>query len=137
MTNEESWLCAILHCGVADFSVIDCEYDKMELIETCLTEFGEINLNLISRCIVEKGCEDIQDAIDARIIDIEHELEEWECHENDEYCALLGLNPWEDIGENHNFLDTSVWFEKNEEDYRKYVPEAIDKFENDTGYTFG
>ncbi len=136
MTNELAWLCAIMHCGVDDFSVIDCEYDKMELIEACLDEFGEISLNQISHCIVEKGCEDLQDAIDSRILDIESQYEEWELNDNDEYRCLLSLNPWEDIGERNNYLDTGVWFEQNEKEYRKYLPEAIEEFEDNTGYSF-
>lgn len=135
-SNAEMLLCAILDCGIADLSVIeDCEYDMEEIAEECRFQFGKVSLNGMSECIFYKGKRGIQDAIDDRINEIEDIDEESRTSdEREEYVDLLSLNPYEDIEEFHNFLDTSVWFKKNGSLYKKYVPSALERFEQNTGY---
>lgn len=137
MSNEEGWLCAILGCGTLDISVIDCEYDKEEIVQDCYENFGKLSLNDMSRCIVDRGLHDLQVALDTMLDDLN---EAWD--ENDkelcEECSLLYyLDPYKDIESYHNFLDTSVYFVRNKEIWRKYLGHAIERFEKNTGYSIG
>ena len=135
MTNAEAWLTAVLDCGIADLSVLDgCEYDRDDVVSECRSNFGKVTLNSLSATIISIGKSQLQDAIDDRLIEIEEALIESERNMDAEYRALLSLNPFDDIGEYHNFLDTSVWFEKNREAYETYLKEECDAFEQNTGY---
>lgn len=46
------------------------------------------------------------------------------------------LDPFEDIQSFHNFIDTYIWIDADDkiEIYKKYVKEALDQFEEMTGF---
>lgn len=79
--------------------------------------------------------EDLETAVNDRICELEaipneRELDEDEEHELEQ---LRLLEPDEDVGGFFNYLDTHAYFEKNEEIYRAYLPEALEAFEDNTG----
>ena len=135
MTTAEIWLTGILDCGIADISILDgVEYDIERVIAKAY-EFGEkLSLGTVMAAVFDIGRSEIQEAIDERLNELENEMSEEECHENEEYRTLLRLDPFEDTNEFHNFLDTHVWFCHNQEEYMKYLKEACDEFEQNTGF---
>ena len=131
----EMWLCSILQCGTDDLQIIDCGYEYDEIMQDCIDTYGRIELNALSCCIVNKGRDELQEAITERINELEEYMDEDECFDrNDEYQALLLLDPYDDIEEYHNYIDTSVWFKQYADEYRKYLPKAVEMFEEHTGY---
>ena len=126
MTNAESWLCAILECGVDDLAILDTKYNYGELVDECKGAYDTISLSHLVSTIVERGCRDLQYAIEWRL---------WEQIDNDEYEMLDGLDPWMDIELQFNYLDTEVRFTRHEDIYKKYMFEACEKFMEDTGFS--
>ena len=57
-----------------------------------------------------------------------------EPEEAEELEALRRLKPDDDIEGDFNFLATHVWFKSNGPAYRRYLPEAVDEFEDNVGF---
>ena len=134
-STAERWLCAIMDCGYADISVLDgCEYDPDMVISRVQDEGDDFRLCDIVHTIFDIGRYDLRDDIEKRIDEIVDEYDGENYKQDDEYNALLQLDPFDDIGEFHNYLDTNVWFERNAEIYEKYLKEACLKFEMNTGF---
>ena len=132
---KDDLLTELLDCGYADLTVLeDCEYDFCDVIEYCKDAGMSLNLNSLAWSMFQIGIADIRRAVEDRLdeLEIKDELNE---EEQEELDALKELDPDEDIESFHNWLDTSVWFSKNGEVYRKYVNEAIDEFAENTGYS--
>ena len=136
MTTAEYWLTHILGCGIADISILGgVEYDLDRVLKTVKNYGGDLSLGSVMAAVFDVGRTDIQEAIDNRLVALEDEMTEAECHENEEYRALLELDPFDDIREYHNYLDTRVWIEQHEDEYKKYLAEACDEFEQYTGFS--
>ncbi len=136
MTTAEAWLTSILDCGIADLSILDdVEYCIDDVLKTAKEYGNSLTLGTVMAAVFDIGRNGLQDAIDDRLAEIEASLDESECHENEEYRALLSLNPYDDTNEFHNFLDTHIWFIRNEEVYRKYLMDACNEFEQNTGFS--
>ena len=98
MTIAESLLCSILGCGILDISVIDgCEYCWDDVLVEMQDSGMEICLESICYSILRIGMREMQDAIDARINEIEDELLESERNMDVEYRALLSISPYDDL----------------------------------------
>lgn len=102
---------------------------------------------------IENNKDEILDDIDEKNAGIEDRMDELENDdeefENDELWNKLdeeqadlktkkedieSLEPIDDIESYHNYLDTSIYFLKNQEIYQKYFQEALDEFEENTGF---
>jgi len=135
MTTAESLLCSVLGCGVLDFSILDdCKYCWDDVLVEMQDSGMKICLESICYSILRIGMRQMQDAIDERINEIEDALIESERNMDVEYKALLSISPYDDLMMYFNYLDTHVWFERNSDVYREYMSEAVEAFENDTGF---
>lgn len=142
MDFKTNLLTALLNCGYLDLVILkDCEYDFSDLIEIVKDYDGEININSLCSAMFELGKGDMQEAINNRIEELEEiELDELQEEEQEELKALKELNPFEDIESFHNSLDTSIYFPYDSDKadiYKKYMQDALDNFENMTGFNIG
>ena len=119
--NLRNLLAVLLNCGYADLTTLeDCQYDFGDLVENCQFNFGKVELNALVRTMFDLGIQEIVDIIKERKQDTEDE---------EERAALDKLDPYEDIQSFHNYLD------KNNNIYKKYLSDALDTFEEKTGFS--
>lgn len=144
ISNREDFMMNLLNCGVLDLALIDgVGYDWCDILDDEI--LGEIlsdrsrqrdTLNYIMRCVVEYGIDQIKTAVADRICELEAipNERELDAGEAEELEALRTLNPEEDIESYHNYIDTSVWFEKNSDVYHTYLEKSLDEFCEGTGF---
>lgn len=133
MTGIESFLVNLLNCGIDDLRLIeDVNYPWCDI----LTGDMPFDMNDLMRMVVEFGIQQITDAANDRICELEAIPNERERDEDEEteLKALRSLSPEDDILSFHNYLDTHVWFENHADVYRTYLPEALDAFADGTGF---
>lgn len=139
-SGRDSLLCEILHCGTLDLAMLDrVEYDWCDVLDQLDWPGNGMDFNLLMRGIVSCGIIGLREAIDDRIAELEAiELNERELDEEEaeELKVIRALDPDEDVESYHNWLDTHVWFEKHGDEYREYLADAIEEFENNTGLNF-
>ena len=141
MANRDTVLMAVLECGTLDMSVLDdVQYDLDEIVDELFAEGLRPSLNLIMQEVFRKAVEEMADFVEQEI-DATTEVQknasdcEWAVYLNEKLGALRQLNPLEDIDYYCNCLDTSVYFVKNEDLYREYLPEAVEAIERHTGFS--
>ncbi len=85
------------------------------------------------REVFQVGYEDIQIAVVNRICELESsgDLDD---DEADELTLLRELDASEDFDSYHNYLDTHVWCRNHADTYKKYMTEALEEFEENTGF---
>ena len=140
VTKRDWLLCSMLNCGYLDLAILDdVEYDWGDVLKQIDWMDGNITFNGLMEGVFELGACHIAEAVDDRICELEavqlnsRELDE---DEEQELKDLNSLNPDSDIQGYFNCLDTHAWFNQNEDIYRKYVPEALESFEMNTGIPF-
>lgn len=139
MSNLEALACNLLGCGPADLSMLErVGYDWPDVIEETGwrgSSFSDMSFKSLMMAVVQVGLDHIEDARRSRIGDLEALEKSGDINEDelDELFALYTLDPNEDIQQFHNFLDTSIWFERNASLYRKYLRGAIDDFADNVG----
>ena len=134
---RETVLCALLDCGTADLSLLDdVDVDICQVIEESKFEFGDTNINTVMRVIFQEGFGQIQNALEKRIRELDDYIEEGSADDEDreELEQLRELDPYEDFVSYHNYLDTHVWAQKHGEIYRQYLGQALEAFEEITGF---
>lgn len=138
MNVAQSLLCEMLSCGSMDLELLDrVGYDWDEILDQAEWPSEGFDFNGLMRAVVDVGIIHIKDAVSDRICELEavqlngRELDDDEFEEKN---ALEGLDPDNDIRSYHNCLDTHVWFEHNGSIYRRYLPEALDSFEDNVGF---
>lgn len=131
MINQNSVLMAVLECGTDDLSILDdIGYDLGDIVEGLIAGGIRPTLNAITGEVFRRGVEELTQRINDRLCEPED-------GDNDEAKAELQiLNPKKDINWFCNCLDTHVYFVKNEEIYREYLPEAIKDIEDNMGFSF-
>lgn len=142
--NRDYLLMELLGCGSLDLRLVDAVgYDWCDVISDEVAEHivsskrnGVVGVNILMRAVVEYGIQQIEEAVDDRICELEAIPNERELDENEEaeLKALMALNPDEDIQSYHNCIDTYVRFEQNAEVYREYMSDALDDFAEGTGF---
>lgn len=135
MDNQKDLLCTLLNCGEYDLELLNSiRYNWEKILDSC--EFlADLSLNSLLRAVFNEGLSDIN-------ISLEEELERLEnltivdMYDKEEIKNLKTLNPFGDIDYYLNCFDTDVYFNDSEvgEIYRKYIPEALDRFEFNTGF---
>ena len=149
-TNSRDCLLAeLLGCGFDDLHMLeDVTYDWCdilhndweglfdELYKCC--KVGNIGLNYIMRLVVRYGAEQMDQAVQDRVCELEAIPNERELDEDEEtkLTQLQTLNPLQDIRGYYNGLDTHVWFEQNRDIYCRYFKDAMKAFEDGTGLWF-
>lgn len=129
-------LTKLLDCGYADLQILeDCEYDFDDLIsEIEAMGYKKPDINNLCFAMFQLALNDFQDTIDERINELKEQDELTE-EEQEELDAIEGLDVREDTESYHNCIDTSIWFNNNEDIYIKYFQSALDDFEEHTGFS--
>lgn len=137
-------LTALLDCGSDDLRILDsCEYGFHEVIEEARGYKDHPDINDLCSAMFTLAKHDINDWLVNRLGEIHVDLMNGDKHTAEyvyltfEYKTLSELSPHEDISSYHNFLDTHVYLSCNEEKgiaYARYCKEAIDAFEQKTGF---
>ncbi len=129
--NPNAVLMAVLECGTGDLCMLDdIRYDLGEIVESLLGEGLKPTLNRILGEVFRKGTEEMAQFISDRL------CEPCEDDSDETLAALRSLDPERDIGWYCNCLDTHVYFEQNEDVYRKYLEYEISIVEENMGYSF-
>ena len=137
MSAKDSLLLTLLGCGTLDLEMLeDIHYDFDDVIDRLDgLSIQEAGFNGLMRAVVDVGIIHIQEALEEKLAELHGYRDEGVMTEGDtqELQAMEQLDPDRDIRSYHNCLDTSVWFEQNGSAYRRYLSEAIDSFEENTG----
>lgn len=138
MSGAQSLLCEMLSCGSMDLEILDrIGYGWDEILDQMDWPREGLDFNDVLRGAVSIGIINLKKAVSERILVLEAEESihgKLEPEEAEELDALRLLNPDDDIGGDFNFLATHVWLEKNGSTYRRYLPEAVDEFEDNVGF---
>lgn len=135
VTSREDFLMQILQCGALDLKLIDdVGYDFCDILE--LDSTFQFDINFVMARVFEYGFSQIENAIDQRKNCLTDTRDEYGIsdEQNAELEALEKLEPFEDFGTYHNYIDTHVWCANNKEIYKKYLSEALDDFAEGTGF---
>ena len=131
--NCEDFLMTILKCGLSDLEMIyRVNYEWSDILIDGNLAFNGIND--VTRRVVEYGVHKISEAIDERISELYTMPEFLKKEELEELYDLKTLDPAKDINSYHNGIDTHVWIDQNEAVYQKYMKEALNDFEEGTGF---
>lgn len=138
---KENLLLALLGCGTLDLDMLDdVKYDFDDIIDQLDGQpIQEVGFNGLMRAVVDVGIIHIREALEEKLAELHGYRDEEVMTEADEeeLKALEQLDPDNDIRSYHNCLDTHVWFEHNGGAYRRYLQEAVDSFEENTGLCIG
>lgn len=141
--NQELLLCELLECGTADLIVINgCEYDISDIINEA-KGFGEkVTLasivNAISNLAKNEICSVINDKLDeisSEIVRLDNDDSEIINQLNEIEVKLKSLNQFDDFELWFNFLDTHVSLVSNEDIYKFYLKDEMEKIFEDSGLT--
>lgn len=143
MSAVDNLLFVLLDCGSLDISILDdVGYDLGDIAVELQEEGTKVTLNNITNAIFRKGQEELKDALDDKISELEDERDDCE-EDSEEYDELQeqideleSCDPEEDVAWFCNCLDTSIWFSQNEEIYRKYLEDEIYGIEDNMGFEF-
>ena len=145
--SKEEILMELLECGSLDLNMLDeCEYNFYDILEECnsFTEkpkFCDILYGAI--CIYQKN---ISNKIDERISELDDLMEELDdqgladteefAEYEEEQKALKELDPYEDITNFINYIDTSIGIpdENKKEIYSKYLSDIINEEDEQIGF---
>ena len=145
ITSREDFLMTLLNCGSLDLKLIDdVGYDWCDILNDEFLDYivelrkhktGPI-INDVMRSVFEYGISQIENAIDSRITYLRDTREDYGLSDEqaEELKQLEKIDVWEDIESYHNCIDTSIWFSKNSEIYKKYLSEKLDDFAEGTGF---
>lgn len=133
ITGKEALMCSLLHCGIDDLDLLDnIEYDFDDVLKRIgwqTLRANEIDINDIIMAAFDIGKSNIAYTIEWKI-----KYREQLGLTDDDVEKLKLLDPYEDICSYHNYLDTSVRFERNAEIYHELLKDSLDAFYERTGY---
>lgn len=141
ISRREDFMMQILGCGILDLSLIDgVRYNWCDIIGSFRDEFRlNIGLNMVMNWVFLYGFGEIENAVNARICELEAIPNErpLDASEEEELSALRMLEPYEDFSSFHNYIDTHVSCDRHWKTYKKYIPDALEEFEYKTGFNIG
>ena len=143
-TGRNGFLCELLGCEPDELTMLDAvKYDWAEVMREFTDweskKISMLDFNGLMRAVCNVGRSHIEQAVKDKIMEAE-EATEKDGLDNDGQqviAQLQQLNPWEDINSYHNYLDSHVWFEQNEDIYRAHLSGALEEFEHNTGLKLG
>lgn len=138
-TAREDILMTLFHCGICDLSLLDdIQYDAEDVLEQLRGCCGldDLDINMYVRAAFDLGFIEIREAVENRIDELKSYEERGDLteEEQEELDEILRLDPDADCGSYHNCIDTHAYIEKNGEVYHRYFQDALDNFENNTGF---
>lgn len=130
--TAQAFMCTALRCGTLDLNLLDnIEYDWEDVLDRI--DWFDYGFNDVMRAVFDLGIIDIREEVDNRIFELKS-FDDRSSEEDEELEALSKLDPDNDFGSYHNYLDTSIWCEKHADIYHKYMWEALGTFEIRTGF---
>lgn len=138
ISSREDFLMTFLGCGQLDLKLIDdVEYDWCDVLErvdfSCL---GERKLSAIMHAVFDLGKDRLNEAIGERIDYLEDTKKTYGISEEQEteLGELKELDPYEDLEEFHNYLDTHISCVNHKAVYEVYLTEELEEFADETGF---
>lgn len=129
ISSREDFLMTFIGCGQLDLQLIDdVEYDWCDVLErvdfTCL---GERKMSAIMHAVFDVGKDEINEAIRERIDYLEDTKKTYGISEEqeNELKDLKKLNPYNDLEEYHNYLDTHVTCVNHKSVYKKFYRKSL------------
>lgn len=144
--NRGSFLMTLLNCGEWDLKLIDgvgyewddiINEDVINELSYCHEQHGSSGINLIMRRVFDFGVDQLEEAVNDRICELEAipNERELDADEEKELVALRSVHPQDDINYYCNaIMDTHVWFEQNKGIYQEYLQDALEAFAEGTGF---
>lgn len=135
----KSLLCNLLDCGYLDLQTLDDADEDyvLEAIDSLKGEGLEVSLNRILDEMFFKVKNDLTEAVEARLNDLEDNEDELDEDEREELADMRKLNPGEDITWFINWSDSHIYIgEETEAIYRNWFDDLIDDLENKMGIEF-
>ena len=130
--TAQAFMCAALRCGTLDLNLLDdIEYDWEDILDRI--DWFDYGFNDVMRAVFDLGIIDIREEVENRIFELKS-FDDRSPEEDEELEALSKLDPDNDFGSYHNYLDTNIWCEKHADIYHKYMWEALGTFEMRTGF---
>lgn len=138
ITSREDFLMTFIGCGLYDLKLIDdVQYDWGDVFSYLdLSYCGERKLPAIMSAVFSLGKDNLAETIEKRIYYLEDTEGTYGIsdEQRDELNALKELDPYEDLQEYHNYLDTHVTCVNHEGIYKSYLSEALADFADGTGF---
>lgn len=138
ISSREDFLMTFLGCGLYDLKLIDdVEYDWCDVLErvdfSCL---GERKLSAIVHAVFDLGKDRLNEAIGERIDYLEDTKKTYGISEEQEteLEELKELDPYEDLEEFHNYLDTHISCVNHKAVYEAYLAKELEDFADGTGF---
>ncbi len=136
ITSREDFLMTLLKCGQLDLQLIDgVEYDWCDILDNAELN-GNYTLPAVMSAVFSYGKQQIEEAIEYRISYLEDTEKNYGIsdEQKEELTALRALDPYEDLEEYHNYIDTHITCIEHKDAYRKYLQKELDDFAEGTGY---
>lgn len=136
ITSREDFLMSLLHCGSLDLRLIDgVEYDWCYILDSEMLN-EDFSLTSVMSAVFDFGKQKIEEAIEGRISYLEDTKETYGISDErqEELDSLRKLEPYEDLEEYHNYIDTHVTCTRHKEMYQKYLQKELDDFADGTGF---
>lgn len=136
ISSREDFLMTVLGCGVLDLSLIDgVKFDWEDVLDGFdFTEKPSLSRVMCEVFVFAKS--QMAKAIDERRDYLEDTKGVYGISQEQqmELDALNLLDPYDDLEEFHNFIDTHVTCINNQDIYRKYLQEELNSFAENTGF---
>lgn len=138
ISSREDFLMTILDCGQLDLQLIDdVEYDWCDVLEQFDMDWcGSRKLSAIMSAVFSLGKSNLTEAIGERIDYLEDTKETYGIskEQETELEELKELDPFEDLEEYHNYLDTHVTCVNHKAVYEAYLAKELEDFADGTGF---
>ncbi len=138
ITSREDFLMTFIGCGQLYLQLIDdVEYDWCDVFEYLdLSCCGERKLAAIMSAVFYLGKSRLNEAIEERIDYLEDTENVYGISDEQrtELDELRELDPYEDLEEYHNYLDTHVTCVNHKAVYEAYLAKELENFADETGF---
>lgn len=136
ITSREDFLMTLIGCGPLDLQLIDdVEYDWCDVFERLDFSCG-YNLSDIMSAVFHLGKDILNEAIVARIDYLEDTEKTYGISDEQrtELNELKKLNPFKDLVEKFNYLDTHIGCVNHKAVYEVFLSKELADFADGTGF---
>lgn len=138
ITSREDFLMTFIGCGMLDLKLIDdVKYDWCDVFEYLdLSCCGERKLSAIMSAVFYLGKSRLEEAIIERIDYLEDTEKTYGISEEQktELEELKWLDPYDDLEEYHNYIDTHITCVNHKAVYEAYLAKELEDFADGTGF---
>lgn len=138
ISSREDFLMSFLNCGQLDLRLIDdVEYDWCDVLERVdLSCCGDRKFPAIMSAVFYLGKDNLAEAIRDRIDYLEDAKKTYGISDEQEVELeeLKELDPYEDLEEYHNYIDTHITCVNHRAVYEVYLAKELEDFADGTGF---